>query len=111
MNYEEHTCALLPVSGVYISRNGSEENSKNENWSIRFYREATEEDLEDSNLLEELGEEIWALEAYIKACPYCGHQLELPDQGSTDAKVYSSFGIKNGTFRLLDQENWNIRIR
>jgi len=109
MSIQEHTCNLLPISGVaiYTEDVDTESASTERIWKIVFTREATELDLEESHILENVGDEIWRMEAEINACPYCGERLKSVivgeiGEGNPDSRQY---------FRLLDQEAWELRVR
>lgn len=97
MAIEEHRCKQMPSSGVYIS-NEVEGFDNHEAWGLHLIREATEEDLEDSHYLENVGDHIWSVVAEISYCPYCGQQLHQrsPEGLREDFRLYASSALRHG---------------
>ena len=103
----EHRCESMPKSGIAIYCEDIDVKAEDRCWTIAFMREATESDLEESSILEEVGEEIWRMEAEINFCPYCGKRLTASNASQEKESNSNMFG----EFRLLDQEAWNLRVR
>jgi len=111
----EHVCEKIPEKGVciYFQRFGNSQGASC--WTMQASREATEQDLEESHILEEVGEDIWTFTAEISFCPYCGTKLEILNRSIYTENDEVSMEVKTkteyGTFTLFDQENWNGRLR
>jgi hypothetical protein len=91
---EEHKCDHLP-SGAYLYKDQLSSCGKNV-WYFSLIREATEEDLEESHYLEEVGEAIWTVSAEVLFCPYCGKDLYSgqPNESTGDFVLYDSSAYK-----------------
>ncbi|MBE8168075.1 MAG: hypothetical protein HAW66_06890 [Shewanella sp.] len=69
-----HQCEFMPSESCQIE--GFQPQTDSEiDWKLVIYREATEEDLEESNYLEEEGDLLWQATLKLTFCPYCGKQL------------------------------------
>lgn len=101
-----HECADMPETGVHITYGDAMRGVRSEAWHLHLVREATEEDLEESHILEEVGETIWSLCAEIRFCPYCASELKTIGDSVPENEEESY-----GAFSLFDQENWTGRIR
>ena len=53
-----HHCDFMPNEGCQIEGFQSHTNNELE-WTLVFYHEATEQDLEDCNYLDEEGDYVW----------------------------------------------------
>ncbi|MCL1079689.1 hypothetical protein D5R81_16780 [Parashewanella spongiae] len=69
-----HECEPMPKNGCYIEGYQSASDTKR-TWQLCVYHEATEEDLEESHYLENVGDQVWQATLEINHCPYCGHEL------------------------------------
>lgn len=95
-----HECEKLPSSGVEIlySMDNVERNAMT--WHLIIRREATEEDLEENNYLEEEGETLWETSLEILHCPFCGkYLLENKDEVFED----------HGRFHHNDCSGWKMK--
>ena len=69
-------------------------------WRLIIRREATQDDLMESHLLEEEGETIWETSLEITHCPYCGellydeHNMQPEDVGHFVHYDYSEWKAK-----------------
>ncbi len=100
-----HECTDMPETGVSVAYGDALRGVRSEAWHLHLIRDATEVDLEESHILEEVGETIWSLCAEIQFCPYCGEKLKTigdPAPKNED-ELY-------GAFSLFNQENWSGRI-
>jgi|GEM_PF-430026 len=115
-----HRCDFLPKEGIDVVYSLGGFGDRNSCWTLTMVREATESDLEQNHMLDEVGESIWTVTAEILHCPYCGFQLpEIdlknfigfddydPENDVAENQNESSFGI----FSLFDQENWSGKLR
>ncbi len=66
-------------------------------------RQATEDDLEENSVLNEVGESIWIFSAEIMFCPYCGSELKSPIEISKESITGAE---RYGKYSLFDQEKW-----
>lgn len=82
MDVQTHNCDDLPNDGIYLFKD------YNGTWNLRITREATEEDLEESHIIENEGDIIWQTTLSISHCPYCG--IKLP-QNSGELGVFTHF--------------------
>lgn len=99
-NWELHECEFLPKAGIQVVfDSGYFERDKN-SWRLEIRREATEQDLEENNYLEEVGQEIWETIIEIKHCPYCGIDL----YGEANAPV-----AEIGKFVHIDSSGWSSK--
>lgn len=111
-----HRCARLPDSGVTVAFGQARGEVRQRAWHLLLVREATEADLDQSSLLEEVGEAMWSLCAEILCCPYCGATLPGADAiepavDDPDIDAEADKGVPFGAFALLDQEAWSARLR
>lgn len=75
MNWLEHTCANLPAGGVSIVSSSGYGRLTEWEWCLVIEREATEADLDEAPLLEQVGETMWTTVIGILHCPFCGDRL------------------------------------
>ena len=78
--YREHKCEHLPSNGVEIYYYQYDYLRDTPVWRLFIRREATEEDLEENSILEQIGEMIWETNIEIYCCPYCGEKLPSDDE-------------------------------
>lgn len=98
----------MPKNGVTIYTQFSESDGNLSVSRMVVEREATEEDLEENHVLEEVGESIWTFTAEIYNCPYCGSELTAPSRiNEEDVEGSDLYGY----FSLFDQEKWSGRLR
>ena len=69
-----HECEAMPKTGCAIEGHQTPSDAKRI-WQLFVYHEATEEDLEESHYLEQVGEFVWQAILEINHCPYCGCEL------------------------------------
>lgn len=93
-NYERHECSYHH-QGIRVEKSRSHFHEKF-TWQLVIEREATEEDLEENNYLENIGDTIWSVVAEIDYCPYCGEQLNQEKD-------------ENKEFALFDSSGWSVR--
>ena len=107
-----HRCGKLPAEGIDVVYSSREVLDRPPCWVMTICREATESDLEESDILEEVGDSIWTVTAEITHCPYCGECLQTADMSeseieveddSRDTESYEAFGA----FVLFDQGSWS----
>jgi len=96
-----HKCKNLPKAVEIYFTDGYFKRLES-TWQFNIYRESTEEDLQESHLLEEVGETMWSTTIEILHCPYCGKKLsnDLPDK----IKDY-------GKFVLHDHNSYHGKLR
>ena len=76
-----HHCRLDIPKGVTIFVGRDRLDQRVSPWRLQIARLATQEDLEVSNWLENIGDSIWITTVVISHCPYCGEKLEgIDDQ-------------------------------
>ena len=92
--YEKHEC-LYQQEGARIEKSRMYFHEKC-TWQLVLEREATEEDLEETGYLENVGDSIWSVVAEINHCPYCGVQLNTTKD-------------ENKEFCLFDSTDWSVR--
>lgn len=107
MDIPEHTCDDVPEDCVAIYCEDLSDAPERKLWTIAYMRNATEADLEENSIIENVGDEIWRIEAKIRACPYCGTLLSEANVVDITADPLNSHDY----FRLLDQEAWSMRVR
>ena len=108
-----HRCGNLPAEGVDVVFSESENLNRPPCWTLTIVREATEDDLEENSVLNEIGESIWSLTLEITHCPYCGSDLIKSDvfQNISDQESLREDYAPFGEFSLFDQEKWTCRRR
>ncbi len=94
---KRHQCELIPDTGVQIFQTDYTESGESD-WCLRVYREATEEDLQESHHLEELRELIEYADIGIECCPFCGQKLDENREAEKRAQV---------SFSYVDCSRWN----
>lgn len=92
-----HDCVGMPAKGVSIRRDDYM-GRESPLWCLFIERQATEEDLENNQHLEDVGQAIWMTAVEIKFCPYCGKEL-------TVAKFLNS-PSDFGRFVHIDSSGW-----
>jgi len=100
-----HKCAEMPSTGVNVQY-GRNLLGRPLCWSLYLIREATEEDLEENHLLEEVGDSIWSVYHEISYCPHCGLQLVKPVGLISDNFSDMDLDQPYGSFSLFDQQKW-----
>ena len=90
MEYQIHDC-LQQRPGVRIERSRSYFHS-DFTWQLVITREATEEDLQNNNHLENVGDEIWSTVVEINNCPFCGEELRKEDLSTMEYAHFDSSG-------------------
>ncbi len=106
-----HQCETMPDHGVSVVFGEGFGNTRSNTWHLNLTREATEGDLEENSILEEIGESIWSLCAEVRFCPYCGvdlHSESTPEQIETKNE---NADPQFGAFAMFDQEKWSGRLR
>ncbi len=111
-----HRCGKLPSDGVDVVYSSSDVLNRPPCWVLTICREATESDLEENHILEEVGESIWTVTLEITNYPYCGESLQAPDLTESEVDVDSdSYSDEDwaafGAFSNFDQEKWSGRHR
>lgn len=93
--FKIHKCRYQHA-GVRIeySRNYSHDNYT---WQLIITREATELDIENNHILEQVGETIWDTFVEINNCPYCGEKLRHT-------------ALETIEFTHFDFSNWSVVI-
>jgi len=102
VKYKLHECERLPKTGVQIIGSKGSSDRPGFVWHLELTREATEEDLEENNCLDEVGEILWSLAAEITHCPYCGTGLYGKNQPDFE---------DHGRFDLIDCSGWSVKRR
>lgn len=97
----EHHCQAMPKAGIHINCEPDQLPGDSWCWALCVERTATEQDLEESNILEQVGESVWSLTVGISHCPYCG--VLLPNEPSDAIN-------RNAAFRLVDFRIWNYTV-
>ena len=98
----------MPKDGVSVYTQYPETDCRESVSKLIIERLATEDDLEESHMLEEIGESIWTFSAEIHYCPYCGSELTAPSDIQAEVGEDKD---RYGAFSLFDQENWKGRAR
>ncbi|WP_164682602.1 hypothetical protein [Cyclonatronum proteinivorum] len=80
-----HACPNLPIN-ILISK-GSSYFGPDTGWVLEIFREATEDDLEENEYLDDVGDLIWTTVAEISHCPYCGEHLQPLSRNPADGSV------------------------
>ncbi len=94
--FKMHRCSSMPKSGVEVAYSETGIGGAEAAWILTLRREATEQDLEDSHILEIVGDTIWETMLEISHCPFCGDCLgEIGN---------SCKGIMH-----LDHTSWNVK--
>ena len=111
-----HRCGKLPSEGVDVVYHCNEVLDRPPCWVLTICREATEVDLEESHILDEVGESVLTVTLEITHCPYCGDGLHAPDVmhsgAEADSDSLSDEGdAAFGAFSLFDQREWSGRRR
>jgi len=101
MNWLEHTCANLPAGGVAIVSSSQYGWVTEWEWCLVIDREATEADLEESHILEEVGETMWTTVIGVSHCPFCGDRL-----ASTTGRCAPTVH-----FQHMDYTAWHTKIQ
>ncbi len=73
--YKTHNCDFFPGEdvGVYFSTDYF--NEEQPSWYLLIQRNATIDDLEKYQYLEEEGDNLWTTALEVTHCPYCGESL------------------------------------
>ena len=108
-----HRCDFLPKDEVDIVFSKSGVLNRPSCWTLILTREATEEDIQENSILNEVGESIWTLTHEISHCPYCGDKLEIAGKllEYIEAEELDENSGNFGEFSLFDQEKWQGRRR
>lgn len=99
-SYQLHECEKLPQNGVQIVYSMDNEERKDMTWRLIIRREATEDDLDENTILEEIGETLWETSLEIIHCPFCGKFLPeiagktYPDHGKFMHYDFSGWAAK-----------------
>lgn len=100
----------MPDSGVHIHY-GRNLGGRPQCWALYLVREATEEDLEENHLLEEIGESIWSVHHEISFCPHCGMKLTPPASLNSEEVHNQDSDKPYGGFSMFDQQQWHGKLR
>ena len=92
---DTHICRGMPPSGIAIQLH-NEYLRSNPTWYLFVERQATEDDLQENQHLEDIGETIWTTAVEISFCPYCGHELLKGEETPADL----------GRFVHMDFSGW-----
>lgn len=102
MSESEHRCEKIPAHGVSVLEADYFLQGSDWEWCLVVERQATEQDLEDNSILEEVGETLWSTAVGISHCPFCGKQLaETPENGQPVPAEYVH----------VDSSGWQSKIQ
>ncbi len=100
-NFLEHKCASIPKIGVLVLFD-DELQYPEKSWRLNVTREATEEDLEENHIFENVGDLVWSTSINITHCPFCGEGLYSTSNTTL---------LSDHKYVHHDHSNWNIQVK